>query len=81
MPFRDSVDIRLCDGELLCRLVVWMESDEAILTNDTFKQYEVTEYFVAVVDALKQMLSEARASLRMTQGDVIFWNDMDTFGQ
>ena len=57
-----------------------MERDEAILTNDTLKQHEVAEYFVAVVDALKQMLSETRANLSVTQGHVIFWNDVDTSG-
>ena len=57
-----------------------MESDDSILANDTLEQHEVAEHFVAVVDALKQMLSETCTSLRVTQGYVIFWNDVDASG-
>ena len=81
MLFRNSIHIRLCNGELLSRLVIWMESDESIRANNTLEQHEVAEHFVAVVDALKQMLSKTRTSLRMTQGNVIFWNDVYAFGQ
>ena len=80
-PFRDSIHIRLRDSELLCRLVIWMESDEAVLANDTLEQHEVAEHFVAIVDALQQMLSETCTSSRVTQGHVIFWNDMDVSRQ
>ena len=58
-----------------------MKRDKAILTNDTLEQHEVAEHFVAVVDALKQMLSKTRTNLRMTQGNVIFWNDVNASGQ
>ena len=58
-----------------------MESDEAVLANDTLEQHEVAEDFVAIVDALQQILSETRTSLRVTQGHVIFWNDVDVSRQ
>ena len=58
-----------------------MESDKAVLANDTLEQHEVAEDFVAIVDALQQMLSETRTSLRVTQGNVVFWNDVNVFGQ
>ena len=58
-----------------------MESDKAVLANETLEQHEVAEDFVAIMDALQQMLSETRTCFRVTQGHVIFWNDVDVFGQ
>ena len=51
MPFRYSVQIRPRHGERFRRLMIGMERDKPILTNDTLEKHEVAENFVTVVNA------------------------------
>ena len=76
MPFSYGVQIRPRHGELFRRLMIGMERDKPILTDDTLEKHEVAENFVTVVNAPKQMLPETRASLSMAQWHIILRNDV-----